>query len=57
MLELWEMWSTPSLPLLPGPLWPCVVAPDRALSLGQIEMFDIKTCCKQMTSARLNSFK
>ena len=34
MLELWEMESTPSLPLLPGPLWPGVVAPDRALSMG-----------------------
>ena len=31
MLELWGMRSTPSLPLLPGPLWPGVVAPDRAL--------------------------
>ena len=27
MLEIWEIWSTPSLPLLPGPLWPGVVAP------------------------------
>ena len=26
--------STPSLPSLPGPLWPGVVAPDRALSMG-----------------------
>ena len=34
VLELWGMWSTPSLPLLPGPLWPGVVAPDRALSMG-----------------------
>ena len=34
MLGLWAMWSTPSLPLLPGPLWPSVVAPDRALSMG-----------------------
>ena len=34
MLELWGMQSTPSLPLLPGPLWPGVVAPDRALSMG-----------------------
>ena len=33
MLELWRMWSIPSLPLLPGPLWPGVVAPDRALSM------------------------
>ena len=34
VLELWRMWSTPLLPLLPGPLWPGVVAPDRALSMG-----------------------
>ena len=34
MLELWGMWSIPSLPLLPGPLWPGMVAPDRALSMG-----------------------
>ena len=38
MLELWEIQSTPSLPLLPGPLWPGVVAPDRILSMGQIEL-------------------
>ena len=41
MLEVWRMWSTPSLPLLPGPLWPGVVAPDRVLSKGKIELFDI----------------
>ena len=34
MLGLWGMQSTPSLPSLPGPLWPSIVAPDRALSLG-----------------------
>ena len=39
--ELWGMQSTPLLPLLPGPLWPWVVAPDRVLSIGQIELFDI----------------
>ena len=33
IMELWEMWSTPSLPLLPGPLWPRLVAPDRVLSI------------------------
>ena len=32
------MQSTPSLPLLPDPLWPGVVAPDRVLSMGQIEL-------------------
>ena len=34
MLELWGMWSTPLLPLLPGPLWSGMVAPDKALSMG-----------------------
>ena len=37
MLELWGMRSTPSLPSLPGPLWPGVVAPDRVLSMSQID--------------------
>ena len=34
MLGLWGMRSTPSLPLLLGPLWPGVVTPDRALSMS-----------------------
>ena len=38
MLEHWRMQSTPSLPLLSGPLWPGVVTPDRALSMSQIEV-------------------
>ena len=38
MLELQRMWSIPSLPLLPGPLWSGEVAPDRVLSIGQIEV-------------------
>ena len=38
VLEHWGMWSTLSLPLLTGPLWPGVVAPDRALSIGWIEL-------------------
>ena len=38
MLELWGMQSTPSLPSLPGPHWPGEVAPDRALSMDQIEL-------------------
>ena len=32
------MQSTPSLPSFPGPLWLRVVAPDRVLSMGQIEL-------------------
>ena len=38
VLELWEMRSTPSLSSLPGPLWSGVVAPDKVLSIGQIEL-------------------
>ena len=38
MLELWVMWSTPSLPSLPGSLGHGVVAPNRVLSMGQIEL-------------------
>ena len=41
MLELLGMQSTPSLPLLLGPLLSGVVAPDRILSISQIELFDI----------------
>ena len=38
MLGLWGMQITPSLPLLPGPLWPGMVALDWVLSMGQIEL-------------------
>ena len=41
MLELWRMRITPSLPSLPGPLWPDVVAPERVLSMGQIELSSV----------------
>ena len=35
------MLSTPSLQLLPGSLWPGMVAPEMVLSMSQIELFDI----------------
>ena len=38
MLELWGIQSTPSLPSLLGPLWSKMVAPDRVLSMAQIEL-------------------
>ena len=41
MLELWGMQSSLLLLSLPGSLWVGVVAPDRVLSMGQIELFDI----------------
>ena len=37
-LKLWVMQITPSLPSLPGQFWPGVVAPDRALSMGKIQL-------------------
>ena len=49
MPELYRMWSTPSLPLLPVPHWPEVVAPDRVLSIGQIELHDIQNECQHKT--------
>ena len=49
MLELWGMRRTPSLPLLPALLWPGMVAPDRALSIGYIELIAY--------IAKLNFFK
>ena len=38
ILELWGMRSIPSLPSLPSLLCSGVVASDRALSVGQIEL-------------------
>ena len=62
VLELWVIWSTPSLPLLPGPLWPEVVISVRIPCMGQIEllMLDNKnwnhlTVCKQMSSVSLKN--
>ena len=40
VLELWGMWSTLSLPLLPGPLSPWVVVFVKVPSMGQIELFN-----------------
>ena len=41
MLELWGMQSITSLLSLPGSLCTRVVAPDRVISIGQLELFDI----------------
>ena len=38
MLELWGMQSTSLLPSLQGLLWSRVIAPDRVLAMGQIEL-------------------
>ena len=44
MLKLWSMQSTPSLRLFPDPLCSKAVAPDRVLSMGQIEQI---TCANR----------
>ena len=59
MLELYGMQRTPSLPSLPGSLWPGVIAPDRVLSMGQIELNcvgwdEIVLTFKLRTYAKLN---
>ena len=51
------MLNTPSLPLHLSPLWSGLVASDRVLSMGQTELFDILTECKQMIHAKLNYLK
>ena len=38
MLKLREMQNDPLLSLFPGPICPGVVAPDRVVSMGQIEL-------------------
>ena len=42
------MKSTSLLPLLPGPLWSGVVAPERILPMGKID----QTVSKQMTDVK-----
>ena len=49
MRELMGMQSTPLLSLLPIPLSPGVITPDRFLSMSLIELFDHLTECKQTT--------
>ena len=41
MLKRWKMRSTPFLSLLPGSLWPGVIAPDSVLSMGPIELNNV----------------
>ena len=43
VLELWGVWSTPSLPLLPVLLWPNMILHVRVASMGQIELFILET--------------
>ena len=48
--RIFEEYGVPTLlQLFPDPLWSGMVAPDRVLSMGQIELFGFKTESKQMT--------
>ena len=49
------IWSTPSLPLFPSPLWPGMIVTVRVASRREIELFNHLTACKQMTDVKLNS--
>ena len=57
VLVLSGMWSIPSLPLLQDLFCPGVVTPDRVVFMGQVELFDIQTVCKQIIYAELNCLK
>ena len=59
MMELWEIWSTPSLSSLPGPLWPGVVAPDQGPIYGsnRTKPWFLEFAFKQRTYAKLNCLK
>ena len=48
-MEISGIWSTPSLHLLPVPLWSRVVEPDRVLIMGQME----QTVDKEMTNVKM----
>ena len=57
MVKLWWMQSTPLLPSLPGPLWPEVVAPDRVLSIDQIELKCVLTLNLVVWNRNVLTFK
>ena len=44
VLQLWGMWITAWLPLLPSPFWTGVVVPERIPFMGQIELSEIYLC-------------
>ena len=56
VLELWKMWSTPSLALLSRPLWPGVVVQVGVQSMGQIELFNHLLYLKPFNSMQTNKW-
>ena len=56
-VHLWEIWSTPSLPLLPGPLFTGAVVPDRVQSMTQTELVFIGNPFEmRLLNLRINFF-
>ena len=56
VLEILGLWSTPSLPLLPGSLWPVVAVPVKVTSMVQIDhfqayLYSIELCTKKVEKA------
>ena len=47
VLELSGMWSTLSLPLVPGSLWPSVISPDSVLFIGKKNCLTFKQCANK----------
>ena len=43
-VDTWGMWSTLSLTLFPGPLWPVMVVRVRVPTMGQIKLFNLLQC-------------
>ena len=54
VLEIWRMWSIPSLPLLPRPLWPGLVVPVMVLSMVQTEPFNYLLDLKLFNGVQTN---
>ena len=61
MLELWGMQTTPSLPSLPGPFWPGMVAPDKGpiyrLNRTKLHTYAKLNCLNKNCLSKLNSLK
>ena len=56
VLELWGMWTTFSLPLLPGSLLPRAVVSVCVPSMGQIEIFNHFLYLKQFNGLKRNEW-
>ena len=54
VLELWRMGSTPSLPLLPSPLWPGVAVTVRVPSIAKIKRFNHSLYMKPFNCVQTN---